>query len=145
MCDAIGADVAWAGEGFELTPYKLNLLGALATEIGDIDVGLCHVLKHGAPTGVRQRIPPSGVWPLCEGEWEEHADFDTDLQWCRRNHASADSDEKSVAALIQKEVDAGFMELVGDEAAVRKRFPSGQLAVGKLGVVQYRKRGSLDW
>ena len=73
------------------------------------------------------------------------SDFDTDLQWCRRNHASADSDEKSVAALIQKEVDAGFMELVGDEAAVRKRFPSGQLAVGKLGVVQYRKRGSLDW
>ena len=109
---------------------------ALAAQIGDIDVELCDILKVGAPTGVRQRVPPSGVWPLCEGEREVHADFDIDLQWCRHNHASADSDEKSVAALIQKEMDAGFMELVGDEAAVRKRFPSGQLAVGKLGVVR---------
>lgn len=81
-------------------------------------------------------------WPLCEGEWEEHAEFDIDLQWCRHNDASADSDEKSVAALIQKEMDAGFMELVGDEATVRKRFPSGQLAVGKLGVV--RRAGKDD-
>ena len=136
VCQALGTDVAWAEQTFELTPYKFHLVKALAAQIGDIDVELCDILKVGAPTGVRQRVPPSGVWPLCEGEWEVHADFDIDLQWCRHNHASADSDEKSVAALIQKEMDAGFMELVGDEAAVRKRFPSGQLAVGKLGVVR---------
>ena len=60
VCDALGIDETWAEEGFELTPYKFNFLQALATEIGDIDVGLCHLLKHGASTGMRQRIPPSG-------------------------------------------------------------------------------------
>lgn len=31
--DAVGINVTWAEEGFELTPYKFNLLQALATEI----------------------------------------------------------------------------------------------------------------
>ena len=52
VCSSLGVDLDWAEKSFELTPYKFNLLEAMAARLGDMDVGLCAVLKEGAPTGV---------------------------------------------------------------------------------------------
>ena len=59
ICGALDIDPVWALQDFELTPYKFHLLSAVALRMGDIDAGLCDTLKVGAPTGVRERIPPS--------------------------------------------------------------------------------------
>ena len=98
-------------------------------------------LKHGAPTGVRQPIPYSGVWPPLRGaeECDSH-DLD-DLKFCEVNHLSAPRDPQKVQELLQSEVDEGFVErFMCSEEDLRKRFPDGCLAVGKLGVVQNREK-----
>ena len=136
VCDALGLDHSWALQSFELTPYKFNLLQSLATKMGDIDVGLCDALKFGAPTGVKERVPPSGVWPPVQRAINEEDCLELDLAVCLQNHASAEDDPARVKALVEKEVDAGFMQRVpGGLPELHRRFGDA-VAVGKLGVVQ---------
>ena len=99
----------WALQGFELTPYKLNLSESLAKPMGDHDVSLCEVLRNGAPTGVRRPIAPSGIWPLLtDRECEEVSDT-CDLCLCAANHASAEKEKSKVRELVQEELDQGYM------------------------------------
>jgi hypothetical protein len=41
VCSALGVDLDWAERSFELTPYKFNLLEAMAARLGDLAVGRC--------------------------------------------------------------------------------------------------------
>ena len=60
-----------------------------------------------------------------------------------KNHWSACQDEGRVRELLEEEVRKGFVEkFEGREEDLRKRFPPGSLAVGKLGLV--RKEGKED-
>ena len=136
VCSALGIDSAWALESFELTPYKFNLLESLALRMDDPDVALCKVLRRGAPTGVREPIPASGVWPPCSGKWGDEVAEACDLFWCTSNHISAEQEPAKVRALVQKEVDLGYLvHIAGGMSAVQQRFPDGSLAIGKLGLV----------
>eukprot|EP00438_Fugacium_kawagutii_P001597 Skav221839 [mRNA] locus=scaffold885:463742:465520:+ [translate_table: standard] len=133
VCAALGIDPCWAEQSFELTPYKFNLLEAIATRLGDLDAGLCAVLKEGAPTGVGAKIPASGVWPRLDTDDPVEGTV-PDLVLCASNHRSADELAK-VRALVEKELEQGYMQRVGSLAQVKQRFPSDKLAIGKLGVV----------
>ena len=136
VCSALGIDSAWALESFELTPYKFNLLESLALRMDDPDVAVCKVLRRGAPTGVREPIPASGVWPPCTGKWGDEVAEACDLFWCTSNHISAEQEPAKVRALVQKEVDLGYLvHIAGGMSAVQQRFPDGSLAIGKLGLV----------
>ncbi|CAK9061069.1 TPR_REGION domain-containing protein [Durusdinium trenchii] len=136
VCSALGIDSAWALESFELTPYKFNLLESLALRMDDPDVAVCKVLRRGAPTGVREPIPASGVWPPCSGKWGDEVAEACDLFWCTSNHISAEQEPAKVRALVQKEVDLGYLvHIAGGMSAVQQRFPDGSLAIGKLGLV----------
>ena len=117
-------------------------MGAMATALGDVDAELCNTLKIGAPTGVREPIPPSGVFPPLENpDLSSLPPEALDLHFCEGNHLSAEQDLAATQKLIQAEIDKGFMEhVVGGEVAVRQRFPPGRLAVGKLGIVRAEGR-----
>ena len=88
VCSALGVDLDWAEKSFELTPYKFNLLEAMAARLGDMDVGLCAVLKEGAPTGVGAKIPASGIWPRLDTEDPVDGAM-PDLVLCASNRTSA--------------------------------------------------------
>ena len=110
ICGALDIDPAWALQDFELTPYKFHLLGAVAVRMGDIDAGLCDTLKVGAPTGVKERIPPSGVWPplLQAEEGGGVEEGHPTMLCCDQNHASA---ERLRSTLLRA--------LSGEQTAVR--------------------------
>eukprot|EP00434_Breviolum_minutum_P019886 symbB.v1.2.017546.t3/scaffold1371.1/size209032/18 len=139
ICGALDIDPVWALQDFELTPYKFHLLSAVALRMGDIDVGLCDTLKVGAPTGVRERIPPSGVWPplLQAEEGGGVEEGHPTMLCCDQNHASAEREPERVQRLVQQEIEAGYMVRVeGGLSALQQRFKENALAIGKLGVVE---------
>ena len=98
-----------------------------------MDVGLCAVLKEGAPTGVGAKIPASGIWPRLDTEDPVDGAM-PDLVLCASNHTSAGEVEK-VRVLVEMEVQQGYMQRIGSLEQVKQRFPSDKLAIGKLGVV----------
>ena len=107
--------------------------------MGDIDAGLCDTLKVGAPTGVRERIPPSGVWPplLQAEEGGGVEEGHPTMLCCDQNHASAEREPERVQRLVQQEIEAGYMVRVeGGLSALQQRFKENALAIGKLGVVE---------
>ena len=65
VCTELGLDVSWALQTYDRTPYFFNLMSAMASCLQDVDAVLPSTLSQGAPTGVgvREQIPPSGVWP----------------------------------------------------------------------------------
>ena len=140
ICGALDIDPAWALQDFELTPYnKFHLLSAVALRMGDIDAGLCDTFKVGAPTGVRERIPPSGVWPplLQAEEGGGVEEGHPTMLCCDQNHASAEREPERVQRLVQQEIEAGYMVRVeGGLSELQQRFKDNTLAIGKLGVVE---------
>ena len=139
ICGALDIDPAWALQDFELTPYKFHLLGAVAVRMGDIDAGLCDTLKVGAPTRIRERIPPSGVWPplLQAEEGGGVEEGHPTMLCCDQNHASAEREPERVQRLVQQEIEASYMVRVeGGLSELQQRFKDNTLAIGKLGVVE---------
>ena len=64
VCAELGLDAtSWALQTFDRTPYFFNLMSAMASCLQDVGAVLPSTLSQGAPTGVREQIPPSGVWP----------------------------------------------------------------------------------
>ena len=135
ICGALDIDPAWALQDFELTPYKFHLLSAVALRMGDIDAGLCDTLK----VGVRERIPPSGVWPplLQAEEGGGVEEGHPTMLCCDQNHAAAERELERVQRLVQQEIEAGYMVRVeGGLSELQQRFKDNALAIGKLGVVE---------
>ena len=102
----------------------------------------CLTLAPGAPTGVGQGIPASGIWPAkCSTDAFE--DFEPMLNLCDCNHVSADLAPDRVQALLNKEIEQGYVQHIpGGRAAVLAKFPPERLAIGKLGIV--KKEGKKD-
>ena len=77
VATSLRVDVDTALASFPLTPYKFNLIEAMCRQVGDVDVELCDILREGAPTGIRQAIPASGVFPPVANE-DDCSDADVD-------------------------------------------------------------------
>ena len=138
VCDALGVNADSALTSFEFSPYKYNLISAMASAMDDVDQDLPSILQVGAPTGVRKPIAASGVWPLrgAQAEDSDHGDHAVELFVCDGNHLSAEEQHERVQRLIDQEIAKGYMEKIeGGKDAVEKRFSAESLAVGKLGVI----------
>lgn len=124
VCAVLQVDPARALQSFELTPYLFNLLFTIAHCMGDIDADLCDTLKSGAPTGVRRRIPPSGVWPpLLSDDESVPCQEPLQLQISAGNHASAVAEPARLLALIDKEIESGYLrEVPGGLAGLQHQF-----------------------
>ena len=88
VCDALGVNADSALTSFEFSPYKYNLISAMASAMDDVDQDLPSILQVGAPTGVRKPIAASGVWPLrgAQAEDSDHGDHAVELFVCDGNH-----------------------------------------------------------
>ena len=144
VCACLGVGRAWATEQFPCTPYRFNLMERVATQLRDVDAALPGVLKVGSPTRVRCTIPASSVWRPTASADQDACDVEPDdLDICESNHWSAVEVPERVRELLEEEISAGYVaKFTGDLAALQERFPAGNLAVGKLGLV--RKPGKAD-
>lgn len=134
VCTELGLDVSWALQTYDRTPYFFNLMSAMASCLQDVDAVLPSTLSQGAPTGVREQIPPSGVWPAKGTPLAP--DCALELCMCDNNHASATAEPTKVTALLEQEIAQGFVEKVqGGHAELLERFSAEDLAIGKLGLV----------
>ena len=131
-----------AQKGIEVTdtiepgqPFALEIIAGLLRLCGDKDQALPQLLSKGISTGIWEEIAPSGVFEpedrvkRLEPEW-------TDIRSCFENWASAESNEDQVEALLENEVQQGWVEKwAGSWADAVERW--GERAVcGKLALVQ---------
>ena len=103
------------------------------------DLALIHHLRRGVPTGIHCDLPSSHQWPPSN---DPHIDPDTlSLDLCHGNWKAAEEAGEEVQALIDKEVQAGWMvatDLALEEAKLK--WPLG-ISLGKLNVVYAQGRG----
>ena len=113
-------------------PLRLNLLEALAMRTSDKDLALIPMLRQGVTTGVQEPIPSSFQWPR---KSQPYQDF-LPLEMCDGNWSAAEAKPSIVQALIDKEIEAGWVSKVeGGRAEALRRWPSAT-AVGKLNLVE---------
>ena len=87
----------------------------------------------GVPTGILSPIPHSGIWDSVPED--EDADVGH-LQAHTQPWKSAQDDPKLARSLLMQDVEAGFAYILpGGFAAAKQRW-GGNLAAGKLGIVQ---------
>ena len=114
-------------------PYRLHILRLLGAVTDDPDMALLHFMEHGVPTGATSPIPTSHQWPPATEQSEMEASTPLDL--CDGNWKAATEHPAEVAALIQKEIDNGWvLEANMFVTEAQKHWPSGT-AVGKLNIV----------
>ena len=90
-------------------------------------------VKRGGSNGRWKENTGVRVWPLLDTEDPVEGAI-PDLVLCASNHKSAGEVEK-VRALVDMEVQQGYMQRIGSLEQVKQRFPSDKLTIGKLGVV----------
>ena len=109
-------------------PLRLNLLEALARHTADNDLALIPMLRQGVTTGVQEPIPSSVQWPK---KSQPYQDFLT-LEMCEGNWSAAEAKPPIVQALIDKEIEAGWVcKIPGGRKEAQERWPSAT-AIGKL-------------
>ena len=114
-------------------PYRLHILRLVGAVTDDPDMALLHFMEHGVPTGVTSPIPTSHQWPPATEQSEMEASTPLDL--CDGNWKAATDHPTEVAALIQKEIDNGWvLEANMSVTEAQQRWPTGT-AVGKLNIV----------
>ena len=114
-------------------PYRLHILRLLGAVTDDPDMALLHFMEHGVPTGVTSPIPTSHQWPPATEQSEMEASTPLDL--CDGNWKAATDHPTEVEALIQKEIDNGWvLEANMSVTEAQQRWPTGT-AVGKLNIV----------
>ena len=86
-------------------PLRLNLLEALAKRTSDRDLALIPMLREGVTTGVQEPIPSSLQWPK---KSQPYQDF-LPLEMCEGNWSAAEAKPSVVQALIDKEIEAGWV------------------------------------
>jgi len=109
-------------------PYCLHALSSLSKLVKDADCHLFRSLLEGVATGYDGDIPPSFVFT------QHHSpSSDGELLLCFGNWTGAESDPDLLCELLQKEVDAGWLETVPLLEA-QQRW-GDRLAVGRLNIV----------
>ena len=109
----------------------LHILQHMCVCMGDPDVHLFQYLIDGVPLGIHEKIAPSGCFPV-----QPHsADFDPPLLTVHHtNWSSAEDDPETVQQLINKEVEAGWVEIFPGTMEEAQQFFQHGLAVGRLGL-----------
>ena len=117
-------------------PYAIEALAHLASLLGDKDVTLWESLRRGVPTGVHQNIPLSNCFiPYVQSEsWEPDMDF----KICSGNWPGATANPELLMALLQAELDAGYVIEMPSLEAARARWP--RVAIGKANVIVSENR-----
>ena len=114
-------------------PYRLHILRLVGAVTDDPDMALLHFMEHGVPTGATSPIPTSHQWPPATEQSEMEASTPLDL--CDGNWKAATDHPTEVAALIQKEIDNGWvLEANMSVTEAQQHWPTGT-AVGKLNIV----------
>ena len=88
-------------------PYRLQILRILGAVTDDPDMALLHFMEHGVPRGATSPIPTSHQWPPATEQSELEASTLLDL--CFGKWKAATDHPTEVAALIQKEIDNGWV------------------------------------
>ena len=114
-------------------PFLLDAWCALSTAVKDIDGGLPHILLEGVPTGILSPIPHSGIWDSVP---EDEDAAVCHLQAHTQPWKSAQDDPKLARSLLMQDVEAGFAYILTGGFAEAKQRWGGNLAAGKLGIVQ---------
>ena len=73
---------------------------------GDVDIGLPGILAKGISTGIWESIPLSGVF---SPENRERPVW-SDIRSCFENWSSAEQEEDRVEALLEREIEQGWVE-----------------------------------
>ena len=108
----------------------LAIMAELSAIMQDADIHLFPSLQAGVSTGFLGDIPPFHVFPHAENPQQDL----TPLSVHMTNWQSAETDLDLTRALVQEEVDKGWVfEFPGDLAQAQAEYPTG-VSVGKLGV-----------
>ena len=109
----------------------LHILQQLCGCMHDPDVSLFPYLINGVPLGIDEDILPSKCFPINQSE----AIYEPPLLSVHHtNWQSAEDDPSTVQALIDKEVDAGWVSRFNGSLEDAQAFFQHGLAVGKLGL-----------
>ena len=109
----------------------LFILQQLCKCMNDPDETLFQYLIEGVPLGIHEEISPSRCFPL----QTLSSDVDPPLLTVHHtNWSSAEDDPETVTALIQKEVEAGWVEYFPGTLEEAQQYFEHGIAVGKLGL-----------
>lgn len=109
----------------------LYILQHMCVCMNDPDTAPCPYLIEGVPLGIHEEITPSGCFPL----QAQDAEFDPPLLTVHHtNWSSAEDDPATVQELIDKEVNAGWVDIFLGSLAEAQQFFEHGLAIGKLGL-----------
>ncbi len=114
-------------------PYRLKILATFGALTGEPDLALLQHMERGVPTGIFDPIPSSHQWPPASEHKESEALTQLDL--CTGNWKAAEDHPQEVAALIQKEIEQGWVEQTNMSLEEAKAFWPKGVALGKLNVV----------
>ena len=109
-------------------PYCLHALHSLSQVVKDADKHLFLALLEGVPTGYDGDVPKSNVFAS-----QDSTPSDGELLLCFGNWTGAEADPALLCELLQKEVDAGWLEAIPLHEA-QARWGS-RVAVGRLNIV----------
>ena len=120
--------VSWSvAEG---QPYCLEALQLLSALASDRDTTLFPCLRSGVPTGFDADIPLSNVLvPQGSGH-----PFAQEIAICHGNWSSAEADPETLRALVEEELDKGWLLELDSLASAQARLGS-KLAIGKMSMV----------
>ena len=114
-------------------PYRLRILSKLGIATQDPDLALLAHLEQGVPTGVITPLPSSHQWPRANDTSEQAEAIQLDM--CEGNWKAAEEHPEEVRALIQKEIEQGWViETHMTLEQAKKHWPKGT-ALGKLNLV----------
>lgn len=112
-------------------PLCLQALHSVSKFINDPDESLFPSLLEGVSTGYKEAIPPSNVFPT--KEVVNHLQK-PDLSIHLSNWQSAEDDLQTTEALVQEELEKGWLiPFEGSVEDAKQEWPLG-VAIGKLGV-----------
>ena len=119
--------VDWSIQPFQ--PYTLRALQQLSEALEDPDTDLFACLQAGAPTGFFKDIPRSGIFVPVQADATA---TEQPLLLCDENWKGARDNPETLAALVQEELENGWLEEVPlEEARIRWK----EIAIGKMNVV----------
>ena len=119
--------VDWSIQPFQ--PYTLRALQQLSEALEDPDTDLFARLQAGAPTGFFKDIPRSGIFVPVQAD---AIATEQPLLLCDENWKGARDNPETLAALVQEELENGWLEEVPlEEARIRWK----EIAIGKMNVL----------
>ena len=116
-------------------PFRLQVLGELASATQDPDAALRQTLAQGVPTGIFDSVASSVQWPQRQSDLPCDAPDDVTLLRCSGNWTRAESNPETLEALLRNEIEQGWVkEFTGSLEEAKQPWPQ-RTAIGKLNLV----------